>query len=203
MVNFYKICLKEYNSHSLIADDVLKKNLNNIKQNSKYTFTSTCSLDILSLLNIDKSIIDKCMIDAMENEANSLLEYEDKNYEGFKVYRIPTLVVNESKYKGNWYSHLFFETLCNDYFSHEPDLCLSKNLSRDKAGIGSIILIVMFVVLIMVIVIVLYKKFIERFLDETIADKIKKQTQGSLGQYHIFKDKENSIVRKGIDVVKN
>ena len=202
MVNFSQICLKE-DKNSIDNNTKETKEPINENQAPSFSFKTTCSLDILSLMKIDKIKVDECMIGAMKDENNSILPFEDENFEGHKVYRIPTLVVNGSKYKGNWYSHLFFETLCEEYFSHEHDLCLTKNPSKSETGVGAIILIIILVLLILIIVIYLYKKFIERFLDETIAEKIKKQTQGSLGQYHIFKDKENSIVRKGIDVIKN
>ena len=168
-------------------------------------FNTKCAESVMSELSIGKSDIEKCMLDAMNNTKNTLLSDDDSKFESNYITKIPTLLVNGIKYKGSFFSHAIFETLCNDYFSDDPEACNLLNLSAEEepsSNTGSIILIIFALIVCLIVVVILYKKFIEKSLDETIAEKIKKQDQGSLGQYHIFQDRENSIVRKGVDIEK-
>ena len=168
-------------------------------------FNTKCAESVMSELSIEKSEIEKCMLDAMNNSKSTLLSNNDAKFESNNISKIPTLLVNGVKYKGSFFSHTIFETLCNDYFSDDPEACNLLNLSAEEepsSNTGSIILIIFALIVCLIVVVVLYKKFIEKSLDETIAEKIKKQAQGSLGQYHIFQDRENSIVKKGVDIEK-
>lgn len=168
-------------------------------------FNTKCAESVMSELSIEKSDIEKCMLDAMNNSKNTILSNDDAKYESNYISKIPTLLVNGIKYKGSFFSHTIFETLCNDYFSDDPEACNLLNLSVEEepsSNAGSIILIMLALIICLIVVVILYKKFIEKSLDETIAEKIKKQAQGSLGQYHIFQDRENSIVKKGVDIEK-
>lgn len=160
-----------------------------------------CMNPILKNVGLSVEDIDFCMYE-LSQPSNTVLEDDVNSFDIHHIYRVPTLLINGVKYKGNWYSHSFFETICEDYFSHDHEACKAKNPSSSSSGIGAVIIVLLCVSVLLIIVLMLYKKFIERSLDETIAEKIKKQTQGSLGQYHMFQDRENSIMRKGIDVVK-
>lgn len=154
-----------------------------------------------SSISTDK--VEKCMLDAVSKSDNKDLDKEDEVVSAHNIYKVPILLINEDKYQGGWYSHNIFEALCTDYLSYDPQICQAKNPTvANSTGIGSIIIIVICIFLILTIIVYFYKRTIERSLDDTIAEKIKKQAQGSLGQYHIFQDRENSVMSKGIDVVK-
>lgn len=172
-------------------------------------FNTKCSNTVMENLNIEKSEVENCMSNAINHSNNHLLDLEDKNYLSYSVFKVPTIIINGVTYKGNLLAQNVFEEVCSHLVGNKDginaDWCTEMliNENKPKDSLTGLFLLSIGITVILILFIFLYKKSIERSLDETIAEKIKQQAQGSLGQYHIFNDNDNSIVSKGIEVQKH
>jgi hypothetical protein len=172
------------------------------------TFNSNCAYGVMNSLQLNVTDIETCMSNAIKHPINHLLFKEDKAFLSYSVFKVPTLIVNGVTYKGPWLVNSIFEEICSHFSFNDKntnaEMCkqflINENSQNENSYLGLAILSISITV-ILIIFLFLYKRSFDKSLDETIAEKIKKQAQGSLGQYHIFSDTNNSI--RGIEIEKS
>lgn len=173
------------------------------------TFNTNCAYSVMNNLNLNITDIEDCMNNAIKHPLNHLLVREDKGFLSYSVFKVPTLIINGVTYKGPWLASSIFEEICSHFsFADQntnAEVCkqfLLSELSPKQTSYVGLALLSFSITIILIVFLFLYKRSFDRSLDETIAAKIKKQAQGSLGQYHIFSDNNNSMVR-GIEIEKS
>lgn len=173
------------------------------------TFNSNCAYGVMNNLKFNITEIEYCMNNAIKHPNNHLLFKEDKSFLSYSVFKVPTLIINGVTYKGPWLVNSIFEEICSHFpFSDQTtnaEMCMqfliNENNPKESSSYLGLAILSFSITVILIVFLFLYKRSFDRSLDETIAEKIKKQAQGSLGQYHIFSDNNNSI--RGIEIEKS
>ena len=170
-------------------------------------FNTLCSESVMILnhINIDK--IKQCMNNAITDKNNYLLLREDKAFLDRSVFKVPTIIINGETYQGMFSAVKIFEEICSHIYSGSTvQSCIDELSPKDieeQYEFTEILILSIAICFIILFFLYLYKRSIERSLDETITEKIKKQAHGSLGEYHIFNSNDNSMISKGIEIVKS
>lgn len=155
------------------------------------TFTPECSRNVLRSVSLQdqEEDINKCMTYMVQNK--SKIEDDYNLYNKQKIYRVPELVINNVKYKGDWYSKYIFNAICNGFIENhkacatpEPEEIQSTSFSW-KVIIYSTLIIVF----IMLVLLICYKRYVNISLETTLNERIEEQAMKTLGNYKAFKDK--------------
>jgi hypothetical protein len=112
-------------------------------------------------------------------------------YNKFSVHRYPQIIINEMKYKEEWLAQMIFHSICESNLANDP-ICqppkegekqIDLNPTEDDIGFGTLILLVFLILLCMLIIAYCYRRIVNRTIDESIEDRIVKQTRDSVGNY--------------------
>jgi hypothetical protein len=164
-------------------------------------FTEKCANMVIDYLSLDRSAIDNCIAEEI-NTRGGKVRSDYQEYHNNKVYKIPEIMINDTKYKGSWYSKFILDAICTGFVifnEEEREVCNKKAIQSSGSkgngvSIGTIIIICVIITICMVIVLYCYKRVVNRSLEQTLNEKIQQQTIFSLGQYQVFKDDNRGIV---------
>lgn len=105
------------------------------------------------------------------------------------------------KYKGTWLASNIFNAIRSGFTEDDNDYDFDRSDDRNSGISGaSVAMICLSIFFIMIVILFICKRMINRSLEESLNDKIEKQTIFSLGQYQVFKD--DNTGRKPVDIVK-
>lgn len=152
------------------------------------TFNKKCSLEVMKLVNIDNFEVESCMKNELANKSdeNSLMAKDYELYNKYSVHRYPQIIINNFKYKDIWLASSVMDFICERYISPSDTICTSSyDIVEDDDDIsyGTIFLLVFTILFSMIIVAYCYRRIVNKAIDQSIEDRIFKQTQDSVGNY--------------------
>jgi hypothetical protein len=153
-------------------------------------FTKSCSKDIMGIIGVDSTIVENCMTKALTDPKSTVLSADKSQFEGKRIRRYPTIMFNGIKYKGSWLAQHVFHSVCEGFLSDHSvckkdttaEITADVEESSELSGFG-IALIVFIVIFTMIIIVLCYRRIVNKTIDETIEDRIYKQTKDSVGNY--------------------
>jgi hypothetical protein len=157
------------------------------------TFNKKCSKEVMRLVKIENKLVEDCMIEqlSIKDEEKSMLAKDYNLYNKYSIHRFPQILINEIKYKEEWLAQQIFHSICesslaNDAVCQPPkpgETQIDLNPVDDNIGVGSIILLLFLIVICMLMIAYCYRRIVNRTIDETIEERIAKQTKDSVGNY--------------------
>lgn len=154
-------------------------------------FNEECS--ILSLKKVLGSGKDFSLTKCLEEMVNERSKVEE-DYHQFnrkRIYRVPTLLINGAKYKGNWLGKSMFTSICNGFI--EDNSVCSKMTPTEitesrKKSVSIIVLVTIIIIILMVLLLVCYRRYVNKSLEISLSEKIQEQALKRISQYQAFKD---------------
>lgn len=151
-------------------------------------FDRNCSNDIMSTSQISKEVVEACMSKALSDPESKLLSEDVSDFEEAKIHRYPGITINKVKYKGSWLAQHVFHSICegflmNHYVCKPDEVSQYSESESDGISVWGIAFIVVGVIFTMLIIILCYRRIVNKAIDETIEDRIYRQTQDSVGNY--------------------
>ena len=143
------------------------------------TFNPECSMNALkssSLYDLSDGIAE-CMKEMVANKGKIEDDYNLFNVK--RVYKTPELIINNVKYRGDWYSRYIFNAICGT-----P----KKNYGWRFIGYTVIALAV-----VMVVLLIGYRRYVNRTLETSLNQRIEEQAMRTIGEYNAFKDKGGKV----------
>ena len=162
------------------------------------TFNKKCSYQVMKLAKVNTKKNELCMNKAIGIETsiegenyNTLIKEDFDLFESSQIHRFPTITLNNVKYKDEWLAQSVFKKICEQYLSNQP-VCAPKkpneeiNLrpSNDNSlSISTLILLTLIIFFSMLLILYCYRRAVNRTIEESIEERIFKQTQDSVGNY--------------------
>lgn len=158
------------------------------------TFNKKCSKEVMRLVKIDNSKVEECMQAEItkKDQQISVMAKDYDLYNKYSVHRYPQIIINEMKYKEEWLAQQVFHFICESNLANDP-VCQPPKPGEtqielnptddDDIGFGTLILLVFIILLCMLIIAYCYRRIVNRTIDESIEDRIVKQTRDSVGNY--------------------
>lgn len=163
-------------------------------------FNSKCSNSVLEKVGYSSEKIDECMsknLEAIGNQNwmpgdnNSLIKSDYLEFESTRVYRVPTIELNNIKYKGSWLAQHIYNSICAGLSDHEA--CQSTPIVTTKGlSVGQIVAISLAGLFTIFVIMYCYRRIGSRMIETSIDEKINIQIQRSFSNYSKMKSPENA-----------
>ena len=148
------------------------------------------------------SIIEECMSKLINS--NSKIDYDYNLYQKKKIYSVPALYINGVPYRGSWYAHYIFKTICNGFLD-DRKICEERNprsiISKKNKQIIFIIIIIFIISAVLIFSLSCYKKYINKILESTLNETVKDEYMKSLSHYKAFQPKESNNYSSKLEIV--
>ena len=154
-------------------------------------FSKECSSIALSKVTdkYEDLAYTECIIDMIGE--HSKIEEDYKKFEKKKIFRVPTLLINGIKYRGNWLGKSIFNSIC-DAFIDDNSICEISDphsvIKTKKFSVGLIVVVSIILFLLMILLLFCYRRYVNRSLEMTLSEKIQEQALKRINQYKAFKE---------------
>ena len=166
------------------------------------TFNEKCSKEVMDEVKVSRKEVEDCMKSSLSpvTEEDDLLKKDYEDFESNSIYRYPQITINEFKYKDSWMAMKVFNTICETVL-FDDEVCKTPSPGKQKIqvsninneiSVGTIILLVFIIAFCMLIIAYCYRRIVNKTIDESIEDRIFRQTQDSVGNYS--KMEKSSII---------
>lgn len=152
------------------------------------TFNPECSRNALKSIGLYSEIdeINNCIDNMMnENDTNTKIEQDYELYEKKKVYKVPELIINGIKYKGQWHGRYIFNAICNGFINDEK-ICRPQTLEEVKksnySNVKIFFTVIIILVIVMVILLLCYRRIVDKAINADFNERIGEQTRFSIEQ---------------------
>lgn len=155
------------------------------------SFNQNCAENAMKAAYIDskKEKIENCMKDLIQQKSKVEDDYNLFNKK--KVYKVPELMINGVKYRGTWLSKNIFTTICNGFLD-DDEICTAVTPdeieSSKKFGFTFVLFICVGIFVLMIVLLFCYRRIINKYLTETLNNRIQTQAMKTISQYNAFKE---------------
>jgi len=166
-------------------------------------YDKLCSENIISLVGIQKNVIDQCITDSFIGTSTGTLNQNtikilknkilDEEYETRKnnyITRVPSLTINGRLYDGSWRPEYIFDALCAS-LNKKPKVCFTEGTQIEAQGFSgpAVFLIILVVLAINIILFILCKNYIKnKIIDRIESTDINSKIDAVVNSYIALRD---------------
>ena len=148
------------------------------------TFNLECSMNALrsSSLYDSSDDITECMKEMTANQGKIEEDYNLFNVK--RVYRTPELMINNVKYRGDWYAKYIFNTICAGFIENDA-ICGTPKPEEVKVeknyGWRFIGYTVLALGVVMIVLLIGYRRYVNKSLESSLNQRIEEQARRTIG----------------------